>query len=189
MKDETYVFYEDVKEKAVTARSSRAKPNRSVGKGWNYTQKELDAMAGEVQTYRLNRPMGYAELGRLPRDIQRQYLQNIVDTYRVNASAVGRMLGYTGRGSVHTLFKRLGVRQAENASRENERRFLKEFCKTAPETAKLDINQPVTAAPAVTSLRLCLEGGFSVKAVADTLKPMILEGQNCKIIVKVALLE
>ena len=68
MKDETYAFISDVKEKGFTARSARH-TRTHCGKGGrvrlpsdNLSKKELEKLNGECKSFRLNDPMGRKEV-------------------------------------------------------------------------------------------------------------------------------
>lgn len=186
MKDEELLFYEDVKEKSVTARSAHKRPSRGGCRIRQYTKKELRELSGEVKTYQLNAPITAVALRKMPKDIQRQYFQNIVDTYNVGPNAVGQMLGYSSTGTAYTLFKRLGIKYRLRPSNEDVERFFTEFCKRPPiqESAI-----PELGAMATSSFSLCLSGKYSAESVLVALGANIPTGQSCKINIEVALLD
>ena len=81
MKDETYVFIQDVKEKKTTARSARH-TRTHCGRGGrvrlpsdNLSKKELMKMSGECKSYRLNSPMSWDEFKAMPDDIKITYIK------------------------------------------------------------------------------------------------------------------
>lgn len=186
MKDEEYVFKETIREKAITARSARKRPRRSSCRLPQYTAKELKALNGEVKTYHLNAPITADALRKMPQDIQRQYIQNIVDKYNVGPRAVGQMLGYTGSGSAYTLFKKLGIKYDLRPGKADTERFFSEFCKreAIQENAAAAL-ETMTAS----SFSVCLNGKYSPDSVLAVLGANIPAGQACKIMIEVALLE
>lgn len=147
-------------------------------------------MCGETKVYQMGLPMTAEALRKWPEDIQRQYLQGIVDTYAVGPKAIGQMLGYTSSGSAYMLFKRLEVKYGLRPTKESVDRFFTEFCKRDP--AEVD-TQPTakveTPEMLITNLRLNLEGPFSSQAVAVALSRLIPEGHTCTISIEVAATE
>jgi hypothetical protein len=114
MKDETFVFIQDVKEKGQTARSARSKRTHN-GKGGRVkfpsdymTKKEILKMNGEVKSYRLNSPMTWDEFNAMPDDIKISYIKLIREKFGVPDSHIGTMLGIRqNRISKETI--RLGI--------------------------------------------------------------------------------
>ena len=99
MKDETYVFIQDVKQKGSTARSARNRRTHT-GKGGRVkfpsdymTEKEKKAMNGEVKSYRLNEPMSWDEFKAMPDDIKIVYIKALRQKYGVSDSKIGEMMG------------------------------------------------------------------------------------------------
>lgn len=93
MKDEKYVFFEDVKEKSITARSSKKRPRHSGCRLPQYTAKEMREMSGPTYTLNLKKAIPYAEFKALPEDLQKEYIKNIVDRYRVGPTAIAELMG------------------------------------------------------------------------------------------------
>ena len=115
MKDETYAFISDVKEKKVTARSARH-TRTHCGKGGrvrlpsdNLSKKELKKMSGECKSYRLNEPMTWAEFKAMPDDIKITYVKLLREKYDVPDCELYRMFG-TDKDTLSRYFKTLGLR-------------------------------------------------------------------------------
>lgn len=99
MKDEEYIYRQDVGERAKTARSAHNKRTHC-GKGGRVklpsdymTKKEIKAMSGEVKTYRLNEPMKWEEFKAMPDDIKRDYVNLIRKKFNAPDTAIAEMLG------------------------------------------------------------------------------------------------
>lgn len=99
MKDEQYVYYQDVKEKKITSHSARNRKAHA-GKGGrvklpsdNLTQKELKEMSGEVKSYRLNEPMTWIEFKAMPDDLKVTYVKLLRQKFNVPDCKIGEMLG------------------------------------------------------------------------------------------------
>ena len=120
MKDETYVFIHDVKEKGSTARSARNRRTHA-GKGGrarlpsdNLTKKELEAMNGEMKSYKMNSPITWAEFKEMPDDIQKMYLLGIHNKWNVPYSEIAKMMGSYQQKLAREM-KRLGISSNNHA--------------------------------------------------------------------------
>ena len=118
MKDETYAFISDVKEKKVTARSARH-TRTHCGKGGrvrlpsdNLSKKELQKMNGECKSFRLNDPMTREEFLAMPDDLKIVYIQAIRNKYGIPDSSLGKAMGFTQQRFAK-LVKRLGLCQGK----------------------------------------------------------------------------
>lgn len=114
MTDEKYIYTQDVRDKKITARSARSKRTHN-GKGGavkfpsDYmTKKELNAMNGEVKSYRLNEPMKWHEFKTMPDDIKVSYIKLLRAKYDVPDSYLADMFGVT-RSSMSLETRRLGI--------------------------------------------------------------------------------
>lgn len=114
MKDETYAYFEDVSEKAITRRSARNKRTHC-GKGGRVrlpsdylTKKELLKMSGECTSYRLNEPMTWAEFKAMPDDIKITYIKLLKEKWKVPNAHIGKMLG-VGEEAISKETHRLGI--------------------------------------------------------------------------------
>lgn len=99
MKDETYAFISDVKEKGFTARSARH-TRTHCGKGGrvrlpsdNLSKKELEKMNGEVKRYRLNDPMDWKEFKSMPDDLKITYIKLLRQKFNVPGTQIAKMMG------------------------------------------------------------------------------------------------
>ena len=115
MKDETYAFISDVKEKKITARSAR-NTRTHCGKGGrvrlpsdNLSKKELMKMNGECKSYRLNSPMAWSEFKAMPDDIKITYIKLLREKFDVPDCELYKMFG-CGKDSLSRYFKALGLR-------------------------------------------------------------------------------
>jgi hypothetical protein len=98
MKDEEYVFYQDLKEKKVTGYSARKQRSHCGKAGCKLpsdylTKKEIKNMSGECRSYRLNEPMKFAEFKAMPNDLQMIYITAIREKYNAPVSMIGKMMG------------------------------------------------------------------------------------------------
>lgn len=126
MTDEKYTFIEDLREKKITARSSRNKRTHT-GKGGairlpsdNLTRKELQAMNSEVTYYRLNSPMKWAEFKAMPDDLKVSYVKSLREKFGATDKAIGEMLGVSMQHRIK-VFKGLGLCQGKAAGGRHSR--------------------------------------------------------------------
>jgi hypothetical protein len=124
MKDETYAFISDVKEKKVTARSARH-TRTHCGKGGmvrlpsdNLSKKELMKMSGECKSYRLNKPMTWTEFKAMPDDIQITYVKLLRQKFSVPDRKLAEMFG-TSKDGISFRFKKLGLNEGKTRKRKN----------------------------------------------------------------------
>lgn len=115
MTDEKYTFIEDVRDKKRTATGAYHKRTHC-GKGGAIrfpsdfkTKKELNAMNGEVKSYKLNDPMSWAEFKAMPDDIKIAYITALRKKYNVSDTKIAAMLG-VNQHSLTDMTARLGIR-------------------------------------------------------------------------------
>lgn len=99
MTDEEWEYTQDCKDKKITARSARHKRTHN-GKGGavkfpsDYlTKKELKAMNGPVESYRMNDPMSWDEFKKLPDDLKIVYIKALREKYNVPDSMLAECMG------------------------------------------------------------------------------------------------
>ena len=99
MTDEKFTFIEDLRDKKRTATGAHHKRTHC-GKGGAIrfpsdfkTKKELNAMNGEVKSYKLNDPMSWAEFKAMPDDIKIAYITALRKKYNVSDKKIAEMLG------------------------------------------------------------------------------------------------
>lgn len=99
MKDETYAYIQDVTSRKRVAQSARNRRTHN-GKGGRVklpsdylTRKELNAMNGKVESYRLNDPMKWDEFKKMPDDLKADYIKLIRAKFAVPDTEIADMLG------------------------------------------------------------------------------------------------
>lgn len=111
MRDEEYVFRQDVREKKITAQSARKRvgKTRKVTLPMDYlTKKELKAMNGDVKTFNLSRPMKWDEFRSMPNDLQAAYIKALREKFNVTNVALAKMFGVS-KQTVLARFEVIGV--------------------------------------------------------------------------------
>ena len=137
MKDETYVFIQDVKEKASTARSARNRRTHN-GKGGkvkfpsdHLTEKEKKAMSGEVKSYRLNDPMPWKDFKGMPDDIKGTYIKLLIGKFGVSNAHMAKMFGvHTATVSRERI--RLGVPEGKRGRKKWDKAGWLAWCNGEP---------------------------------------------------------
>ena len=92
------IFETEVKSKKMAARCARNKKNGCRSKKCNLstdymTNSQWKKRNGEVMTYKMNVPMKWEEFKKLPRHIQKMYLEDLIERYSVNATKLSEMFG------------------------------------------------------------------------------------------------
>lgn len=114
MRDEEYVYRQGVKEAASIARNARYRRTHNGKSGRvrfpsDYlTNKERNAMNGNVESYRLNDPMSWDEFKKLPDDLKVSYIKLLREKYDVPDIEIGKMMGVS-KDIIHRWFKVLGL--------------------------------------------------------------------------------
>jgi len=151
MKDETYLFHSEVGQKKNVARSARNRRTHA-GKGGrvrlpsdNMTKKELNAMNGEVKSYRLNEPMTWVEFRAMPDDIKVTYIQMLRKKYGVPDSYLAKMFGVSGT-MVRKTTERLGISNGKCQPKKWDKEGWIAWCNGVP-VAKEEPEEPVPEEP------------------------------------------
>ena len=120
MKDETYLFISDVKDKKITARSAR-NTRTHCGKGGrvrfpsdNLSKKELMKMSGECKSYKLNSPMAWKEFMSMPDDIKITYIKLLRQKFNAPGKQIANMLGCNAADYSKEI-KRLGISEGAHS--------------------------------------------------------------------------
>lgn len=115
MTDAKYVFEQDVRDRKRTGRN--AKYMNRTGKGNvrmpsdNLSRKEKAKLNGPVNTYDMGKPMTYDRFKAMPEDLQRGYLQGIVDKFHAPTRVIAQLWGI-GHSTVGLRLRELGVKPA-----------------------------------------------------------------------------
>lgn len=102
MKDETYTFFEDVREKSKTARSAHARPQRGKSRFKQYTAKEVREMSGPDYSVKLGKRMTFQERKALPESLQQEYIKDILARYKIGRDGDRRRAGRAPAGLLET---------------------------------------------------------------------------------------
>lgn len=122
MKDEEYLFRQENRERAITARSARHRRTHT-GKGGrvklpsdHMTKKEKNAMNGECKTYRLNDPMKWEEFKTLPEDLMGSYIKALRQRFNCPDAKIAEMMG-VHPATFSRYMKTLGLPTGDNRNR------------------------------------------------------------------------
>lgn len=113
MTNEEFVFHQTELERKRTARGAYNK-KRQGGRhvrlpSDNMTKKEMQAMNGEIQTYKLNEPMTWQEFRAMPDDIRRQYILGLRERYDASSGMFCQMFGVS-KPTFWKELQRLGIK-------------------------------------------------------------------------------
>lgn len=180
MKDETFAFYEDVKEKSITARSAHNKARKSGGKGHNYTESELRKMNGAEKVYQLGVPMCYADFAEMSIDLQKQYLRNIVDKWQVGPYTIARVMDCSGVLITEKL-KAFAIALPKRSNKEKRIKFFEEFGHPADTLSPT----PALAQLAMRQVQLNFAGAYSAEAILKSLTGLFCPGAQVNIAINI----
>lgn len=98
MRDTEFVARQTISERKSIARQARAKKNGSKSKRCslpsdNMTKSEWKKRNGEMITVKLNEKMEYGMFKSLPKSLQAEYLNNLVDKYEARQKDIAEMFG------------------------------------------------------------------------------------------------
>ncbi len=131
MDDAEYIYKQDVKEKAITARSSLkygSSRRRSCGlSSDNLTRKEWERMNGPVHTLKPDEALSWDRFRALPRSLQQDYIKHILSKFKVGPAALGRMFGVSEAYCGDYLKKQLGITFQGRTTRQETLRFLNAY--------------------------------------------------------------
>ena len=137
MKDEEYLFYQDLREKKTTGYSAR-KMRTHCGKGGRVkfpsdylTKKEIKNMSGECKSYRLNEPMRYDEFKAMPDDLKIAYILAIREKYKAPNVAIAKMMGTT-KDAIYLVTKKLGIVNDTRGNKKWDKDGFMQWCYGVP---------------------------------------------------------
>lgn len=144
MTDEEYVFHSTNKERKRNGYGDYHKKRQ----GGRYvklpsdkiTRKEWENMNGEIETYKLNKAMGWKEYKALPDDLKAEYLAFLTEEYHVGGSKIAQMFGVCDQ-TVNNEKKRFGIKNAPSSLTRTEKKRWRDFCGADREIERNDIEQ------------------------------------------------
>ena len=96
MDDAEYIYKQDVKEKAITARSSHkygsSRRRRCGLSSDNLTRKEWERMNGPVHTLKPDEALSWDRFRALPKSLQQDYIKHILSKFKVGPAALPQCL-------------------------------------------------------------------------------------------------
>ena len=109
------VFQEEVAEKKKIATGAKHKKGGAHSKTChlasdNLTKAQLKSLHGEVKTYHLGKPMDWATFLAMPEDLQKQYIDRLIEKYHITNARLADMLGISGPSLSQRLL-RIGIRR------------------------------------------------------------------------------
>lgn len=125
MSDEQYELMQDTRDKAITARSARSTRTHNGKRGPvvlphdNLSKKELEALNGKCETYRLNSPMTWAEFKKMPLDLQIDYIKLIRNKFNAPSNHIAKMMGVSHR-SLSIYLNKHGLSRGRNYEGRNK---------------------------------------------------------------------
>lgn len=166
MDDAEYIYKQDVKEKAITARSSHkygsSRRRRCGLSSDNLTRKEWERMNGPVHTLKPDEALSWDRFRALPRSLQQDYIKHILSKFKVGPAALSRMFGVSEAYCGDYLKKQLGITFQGRTTRQETLRFLDAY---RPDRGPVCADKKKRRAHA---------------SLADLLRRLLARGYRCK---------
>lgn len=132
MTDEAYIFKQDVRDKAITARSSHkvgsSRRRKCSFASDRLTKKEWEKLNGPIHTVTPGEPMTWEAFKAVPDTLQTKYIEGILEKYKVGPNAIARMFGISGTYCGNYL-RSLGFTFSGHATPSETARFLRDYGK------------------------------------------------------------
>ncbi len=191
MTDEEYVFKQDVREKAITARSSHkvgsARRRKCSFSTDHMTKKEWEKMNGPVYQVTTGAAMPWASFKVLPETLQKKYIECILEKYKVGPNAIARMFGISSAYCSERM-RKLGFTFSGHTTPTETERFLTDY-KLAQVKALIagEKNEPGSVQPSValTQSSLTFAGPFSPEEIMQKLASLFDPGQDVTVTIEV----
>lgn len=210
------IFREEVRQKKSIGYSARKRICGSKSKraatlpSDSLTLKQWKEKNGPVNTYNLSSPMSWHMFNSMPSELQKMYLQKLIDAYHVTCTAVAQMFGVSknyalkslGTRGLSGLFSK-GRRMTEQQIEEFERFCRGERSLPAPraaapatdQTAVLELQdaEPTPELPQsdsamhMSEVSAIFEGKINLTEIMNTLRYMIPDGKNGRVYIVVNL--
>ena len=133
MTNEAYIFKQDVREKAITARSSHkvgsSRRRKCRFSSDRLTKKEWEKLNGPIHTITPGEAMPWAAFKAVPDTLQKKYIEGILEKYKVGPNAIARMFGISGTYCGNYL-RNLGFTFSGHTTPTETARFLQDYRQT-----------------------------------------------------------
>lgn len=126
MTDAAFCFNDTNRERAIVKRSACKKKNGSKSKKCSLpsdkmTKKEIEKMSGPVQTWKMTEFYSWEEFKQMPKDIQAEYLNYIIDKYGVGIGTISAAVFEKSRTTLVKYIEKNGLKdKITKAGREGE---------------------------------------------------------------------
>lgn len=176
MTNEAQLFYDEVREKSITARSAHNKRRRSP-----FGDPEF-APSSDVYSCSLSKAITYQDFKNLSKTTQKKYLEGIIAKYEVGPYVINKVMGCSGT-TIAKICKDLGIKIPSYTSRAKSETFIKDF-------AAGKIEKPGAASDMkVNRLSVTLFGAFESSCVIKALNKMITPGDQVRINITIEKME
>lgn len=176
MTNEAQLFYDEVREKSITARSAHNKARR--------TPKGSSGLMPNGCEYNcsLNKPIDYQDFKKLSRATQKRYLEGIITKYEVGPYVVNQVMGCSGT-TIAKICTELGIKVPSYTPRSKREAFIKDF-------ADGKIERPATTSSMkVNMMSVTLLGAFDPSYVTEYLSKMIKLGERVRVDIAIEKME
>lgn len=137
-------------------------------------------MSGPIYTLNLKKRITYAEFKALPEGLQKSYVQNIVDKYRVGPSALAELMGANaGTVSVYLSKRGFSFKRGFQPAKDDLERFREDYGISTNAPTKITLE----------NFSFCFSGAFNAASFVKQIKAFVPEGQLLRVSVAVEVVE
>ena len=181
MRDKEYLFKEDVREKAITARSAKKRPRHNGCRLPQYTAKEMREMSGPTYTLNLKKSYHIRRVQSTSRGLAEELR---AEHYRqVPRRAFGSCRAYgCERGAVGVYLSKRGFsfKRGFQPTKDDLERFREDY--------GISTNTP-TKKVTLENFSFCFSGAFNAASFVKQIKAFVPEGQLLRVSVAVEVVE
>lgn len=114
-------LFADLKARRAEASGARHKKNGSKRKGCTLpsdglTRRQWEKLNGPVSSFAMNIPTDYETLSKQSRDIQKEYILNLLDRFNITSAKISQMLGISPTTGM-SYIKSLGIKYAPHGAK------------------------------------------------------------------------
>lgn len=166
------------------------------------TPKQWRERCGSVVTYQLNRPIPWTAFKEMPQDIQKSYIEKVMESYSPTATDLARLFGVTATTVTKYLGVCFGIKFSPGKKMPKDRikefdRFISQEEAAAEENVQDNAQvqqmvEPVNLLRAESNMRmsefsLVFDGEFNIESIHNSIVSMIPKGAMVRIEVKCAI--
>lgn len=148
------------------------------------TQKQWKERCGSVMSYQLGRPMSWNQFKLLPQDIQKIYIDDLMEKFCPTATDISKVFGATAHTVTKYLGDRFGIKFSPGKKMPKDRAddfatFL--YGTKTDDTPEETLPEVCVGTMSMTEFSLSFSGKLDPRMIHNSITSMLPEGKNVKI--------